>query len=143
MSHELEPNIFPEIVYQDAPAALAWLQKAFGFELGEVIEGPGGSIAHAEMHYGPGTVMPKSASHDATFGTPPSELGGISQTIFVAVEDPDAHCERARAAGAEILIEPFDTDFGARNYACRDPEGHVWGFGTYWPRRARSEVAPR
>ena len=131
------PNIFPEIIYDDAPAALEWLARAFGFELGEVIEGPDGTIAHAEMHYGAGTVMPKSAASDTRFGTSPGALGGVNQTVFVAVEDPDAHYVRAKAAGAEIVMEPTDTDFGARNYAARDPEGHLWGFGDYWPRDRR------
>lgn len=128
------PNIFPEIIYDDAPAALRWLGEAFGFELGEVIAGPNGTVAHAEMHYGAGTIMPKSAPAQTEFGMSPRSLGGNSQYVFVAVEDPDAHCERARAAGAEIVMEPTDTDFGARNYAARDPEGHLWGFGSYWPR---------
>lgn len=106
---------------------------AFGFVLGEVIEGPDGTIAHAEMHYGPGTIMPKSAGEEM-FGRSPRSLGGVSQAVFVAVKDPDSHFARAKAAGAEIVMEPTDMEFGARNYAARDPEGHLWGFGTYWPR---------
>jgi uncharacterized glyoxalase superfamily protein PhnB len=132
------PNIFPEIVYDDAPAAVEWLARAFGFTLGELIPGPHGSIAHAELHYGPGTVMVKSATDDALWGTSPRHLGGISQSVFVAVEDPDAHHERAKAADAEVIMEPTDMDFGARNYAVRDLEGHVCGFGTYWPRDRRA-----
>jgi uncharacterized glyoxalase superfamily protein PhnB len=131
------PNIFPEIIYDDAPAAIEWLTRVFGFVLGELIPGPDGTIAHAEMHYGPGTIMPKSATSDTTFGVSPRSLGGVNQCIFVAVDDPDQHHERAKAGGAEILMAPFDTDFGARNYAARDLEGHVWGFGTYWPRDRR------
>jgi uncharacterized glyoxalase superfamily protein PhnB len=136
------PNIFPEIIYERAPAALVWLARAFGFEQGEVIDGPNGTIAHAEMHYGAGTIMLKSpvqrgelglSAHE--FGQSPQALGGISQTLYVAVEDPDAHCERARTAGAQIVMEPRDTNFGARMYASRDLEGHLWSFGTYWPRR--------
>lgn len=131
------PNIFPEIVYDDAPAAVAWLARAFGFTLGELIPGPDGTIAHAELHYGPGTIMVKSTTREALWGTSPRELGGISQSVFVAVEGPDAHHEQAKAAGAEIVMKPTDMNFGARNYAARDPEGHVWGFGTYWPRDRR------
>jgi len=131
------PNIFPELIYDDAPAALEWLERVFGFVPGEVIPGPDGTIAHAEMHYGTGTIMPKSASSDTVFGMSPRALGGVSQCIFVAVEDPDQHYERAKAGGAEILMAPTDMDFGARNYAARDLEGHVWGFGTYWPRDRR------
>jgi uncharacterized glyoxalase superfamily protein PhnB len=132
------PNIFPEIVYDDAAAAVEWLARAFGFTLGELIPGPGETIAHAELHYGPGTIMVKSATTERLWGSSPRTLGGINQSVFVAVADPDAHHERAQAAGAEIIMAPTDMDFGARNYAARDPEGHVWGFGTYWPRDRRA-----
>jgi uncharacterized glyoxalase superfamily protein PhnB len=131
------PNIFPEIVYDDAQAALEWLANAFGFTLGELIPGPGGTVAHAELHCGPGTIMVKSATTESLWGKSPRTLGGINQSVFVAVEDPDTHYERAKAAGAEIIMKPTDMDFGARNYAARDPEGHIWGFGTYWPRDPR------
>jgi uncharacterized glyoxalase superfamily protein PhnB len=90
------PNIFPEIVYDDAPAAVEWLARAFGFTLGELIPGPDGTIAHAELHYGPGTVMVKSATGEALWGSSPRHVGGISQSVFVAVEDPDAHHEKRR-----------------------------------------------
>ncbi len=93
---EILPNIYPEIVYEDAPAALEWLARVFGFELGEVVEGPNGIVAHAEMHLGPGTIMPKSVG-DEPFGMSPRQLGGVSQSIFVAVDDPDAHYRRTRA----------------------------------------------
>jgi uncharacterized glyoxalase superfamily protein PhnB len=127
------PNIFPEIVYEDAPAALEWLARAFGFTKGEVIEGPDGTIAHAEMHVGFGTIMPKSPMPE--FGMRSVRaLGGIHQCIYVHVDDPDAHCARARAAGAEVVMEPTDMEYGARNYCVRDLEGHLWSFGTYLPR---------
>jgi len=63
------PNIFPELVYDDAPAALEWLSRAFGFVKGEVIKGPNGTIAHAEMHLGAGTIMPKSPMVETEFGS--------------------------------------------------------------------------
>ena len=137
MKPNVIPNIFPEIVYDDAPAALNWLAQAFGFVKGEVIDGPDGSIAHSEMHFGPVTIMPKSPVTE--FGMQsPRTLGGISQCLYVTVENPNAHCERARAAGAEIIMEPTDMDYGARNYMARDIEGHIWCFGTYQP-NSRSE----
>lgn len=67
------------------------------------------------MHYGAGTIMPKSAPADPVFGRSPRTLGGTSQCVFVAVEVPGAHYERAKAAGADSVMEPTDTDFGARN----------------------------
>lgn len=132
------PNLFPEIIYDDPHAALEWLARAFGFAEGEVIEGPNGTIVHAEMHYGQVTIMPKSPMTE--FGMKsPRTLGGISQSLYITVENPDAHCERARAAGAEIMMEPRDMDFGARNYVARDIEGHVWCFGTYQPKPRSNE----
>lgn len=78
--------------------------------------------------------MPKSPMRE--FGlTSPRALNGLSQCLYVAVDDPDAHCARAKAAGAEIVMEPTDMDYGARNYSARDLEGHLWSFGTYWPTR--------
>jgi uncharacterized glyoxalase superfamily protein PhnB len=132
-------NIFPEIVYDDASAALEWLARAFGFVAGEVIEGADGTIAHAEMHYGAGTIMPKSAVADGAFSlTSPRTLQGLSQCLYVTVEDTDAHYDRAKAAGARIVMEPFDTEYGARNYSAYDLEGHLWSFGTYMPRARTS-----
>jgi uncharacterized glyoxalase superfamily protein PhnB len=128
------PSICPEIVYDDCPAALEWLARAFGFERGEVIAGPDGTIAHAEMHLGAGTIMPKSPMPEYGMRSP-RDLGGIHQALYVAVEDPDTHYERARGAGAEIVMAPTDTDYGARNYLVRDPEGHLWCFGNYRPNR--------
>ncbi len=134
------PNIFPELVYDDAAAALEWLGRAFGFIKGEVIDGPNGTIAHAEMHLGAGTIMPKSPMAETEFRMKsPRALGGINQCIYVTVEDPDAHYAHAKAAGAEILMKPFDTDYGARNYSARDPEGHLWSFGNYSPRGGSAE----
>ena len=60
--------------------------------------------------------------------------GQDGKSIYVAVADADIACERARAAGAEILEEPTDRDYGSRDFICRDPEGNVWSFGTYWPK---------
>lgn len=133
MTHDKMTSLFPEIIYDDAHAALDWLTRAFGFAKGEVIDGPNGSIAHSEMHYGDVTIMPKSPMIEWGMKSPRT-LGGISQCLYVTVDDPDAHCSRARAAGAEILMEPRDMEYGARNYIARDLEGHIWCFGTYRPK---------
>lgn len=133
------PNIFPELVYDDAPAAIEWLARAFGFVRGEVIEGPNGTIAHAEMHLGAGTIMPKSPMAEAGIEMKsPRSLGGVSHCSYVAVDNPDAHYARAAAAGAEIVMQPRDMAYGARNYIARDLEGHLWCFGTYRPRASES-----
>ena len=114
------PNVYPFMRFADADAALEWLSRAFGFEEREVYRDAEGVIHHAEISLGPGIVM---------FG----QGDPSSQGVYVAVEDADAHYERAKAAGAEITREIEDTDYGSREYTARDPEGHVWSFGTYRP----------
>ena len=131
-------NVIPSLRYRDAPKAIDWLCSAFGFEKSLVVPGEGDSVVHAQLRFGNGMVMLGTAGkHGGPFDeliTIPSEVGGIgTQSAYVIVEDVDAHCARARAAGAEILIEPADQDYGGRNYVCRDPEGHVWSFGSYDP----------
>jgi uncharacterized glyoxalase superfamily protein PhnB len=116
------PNMFPFMRFRDADAALDWLSRAFGFEEHALYRGDDGTIQHAEMALGPGIIM---------FG--PGDPA--SQGVYVAVDDADAHYERAKAAGAEITRELEDTDYGSREYTARDPEGHVWSFGTYKPER--------
>jgi uncharacterized glyoxalase superfamily protein PhnB len=128
------PDVIPAIRYKDAPAAIEWLEKAFGFERHMVVDGEGGTIEHAELRVGSGMVMLGTAREDDRFNTrTPGELGATTAGIYVIVEDPDAHFEQARAAGAEIVMELTDQNYGSRDYTARDPEGHLWHFGTYRP----------
>jgi len=120
------PTVFPSLVYDDTNAALGFLTAAFGAER-HAAYGGDGTIHHAELRFGNGIVMFGSSRPDA-----PATRGG-GGGIYVVVIDPDAHCARAREAGAEILREPFDTDYGSRDYSAKDPEGNVWHFGTYQP----------
>lgn len=124
------PNIFPSLRYRDAPTAIEWLGEAFGFEKKMVVDGPDDTIAYAELQLGAGMVMLGSESNDDD--RPFGSHAGHGWT-YVAIEDPDAHCERARSAGAEIVMELTDTDYGSRDYSARDPEGNLWSFGTYLP----------
>ena len=123
-------SIFPALRYRNARAAIDWLSKAFGFEATLVVDNPGDSVAHAELKLGDDWVMLGSES-DGTDERLPHKAGGSS--VYVVVPDPDAHHERARSAGAEIVFEPYDTDYGSREYTARDPEGNFWSFGTYRP----------
>ena len=123
MADRKTPNIFPFMRFADPDAALEWLSQAFSFEELVVYRSEDGAVDHAEISLGPGIVM---------FG--PGEPA--SQGVYVAVEDVDAHYERAKAAGAEIVREIENTDYGSREYTARDPEGHVWSFGTYQPEAA-------
>ena len=127
------PHIIPCLRYADAPAAIAWLKKAFGFTETMVVPGPDGTIAHAQLAFGSGMIMLGSAQDDALALKSPCDLGGITQTIYVIVENADAHYARAVLAGAEIVRDLEDTPYGSREYAARDPEGHLWNFGTYRP----------
>jgi uncharacterized glyoxalase superfamily protein PhnB len=123
----VQPNIFPVLRYQDAPAAIAWLGKAFGFETRMEMPGPNGTIAHAELRLGPGAIGISSK-------TPPdgkNPWSTVDQGVYIWVEDPDAHHDRAKAAGATIVLPLKDQDYGSREYSVRDPGGHLWGFGTY------------
>jgi uncharacterized glyoxalase superfamily protein PhnB len=121
------PTLYPSMRYRDAPAAIEFLKRAFGFEEQVVYRNDDGTIAHAQLTYGPSILMLGSDRED-----PYGKRAGQGW-LYVAVEDPDAHCRRARAAGAEVLTELHDTDYGSRDYAARDPEGNVWSFGTYRP----------
>jgi uncharacterized glyoxalase superfamily protein PhnB len=124
------PTFYPILTYRDAEVALDWLQAAFGFALRFRTPGPDGTVAHAELDYGTGVVMLHSGSPASPS---PADWRETLQAVYVAVEDPDGHCKRARAARAEITREPEDTDYGSREYSARDPEGHHWHFGTYRP----------
>jgi len=127
-----KPTLYPTLRYTDAPAAIDWLERAFGFERLAVHAGPDNTVAHAELRYGSGVIMLGSSRPDS-FGRSPRELGGVTGGIYVAVQDPDAHYRRAREAGAEIIRELNDTDYGSREYSAKDPEGYIWSFGTYQP----------
>ena len=129
MSDDSRPNIFPSFKYRDAHAAMGWLERAFGFKRQAVVPGPVGTVAHAELKLGPGAIMLGSAAGPDPLNPWASEPRGV----YVYVEDADAHYERARAAGAEIVRELADTPYGSREYSARDPEGHLWSFGTYYP----------
>src|SRR5262245_38321366 len=120
------PTVFPSLVYDDAAAAVDFLTSAFGAER-HAVYGDNGSVQHAELRMGNGLVMFGSSRGDA------KATRGGGGSIYVVLDDPDAHAARAREAGAEIIREPFDTDYGSREYGAKDPEGNVWYFGTYQP----------
>jgi uncharacterized glyoxalase superfamily protein PhnB len=123
------PAIVPALSYQNPAAALDWLQKAFGFEIEMVIEDDAGNPVHSELRYADGVVM-VGAEWNADTKSPASLGRKCTQTVHMHMtENIDAHCERARKAGAEILQEPATQFYGDRTYRARDPEGHIWTFG--------------
>jgi uncharacterized glyoxalase superfamily protein PhnB len=122
--------IIPTYRYRDALAAIDFLERAFGFERGNVYTGQGpGEVQHAEVRFGDGWIMLGSVRDDGDKSSVPPGAG----TAYVVVDDADALHERAVAAGAEIVRPLHDTDYGSRDFAARDPEGNVWSFGTYAP----------
>lgn len=122
-------SIFPVLKYDDARAAIDFLERAFGFERHAVHEGENGGVAHAELRLGDEYVMLGSTGE----GDDRFNQGAGRYSLYVAVEDPDAHLARASEAGATIERELSDTDYGSREYTARDPEGNLWSFGTYRP----------
>lgn len=123
-------NIAPALIYQDAPAAIEWLETALGFRRRLVVPGPDGTVRHAELTHGPDVLMVSSPRPEQGWRSP-RELGGASATICLVVDDADAACARAVAAGMEITFPLKDQEYGGRDFTGRDPEGHTWSVGTY------------
>jgi PhnB protein len=122
------PSVMPYLLYEDSDAALGFLVDAFGFTEKLRLTDDGGRVNHAEVQMNDGVIM---------LGTPPGDyknpakLGGTTQSVYVYVDDVDAHYQRAKQAGAKIVREPEDQFYGDRNYGVEDPEGHEWYFGTH------------
>lgn len=122
--------------YANARSALDWLERAFGFSPHLVVDGEKpGEITHAQLVLGSAMIMIGSARDDGFGATQvlPGKAGGVTATPYVVIDDVDAHHARAVAAGAEVVSPPTDQDYGGRNYTCKDPEGHLWSFGSYDP----------
>jgi uncharacterized glyoxalase superfamily protein PhnB len=126
-------TIVPCVAYEDAPAAIAWLKSAFGFTEQLVIPGENGTIAHAQLQLQDNLIMLGTAKPELFGMSTPTRLNGTTMSFYIVESDPDAMHARAVAAGATIVRELNDTDYGSREFICRDPEGHLWGFGTYDP----------
>jgi uncharacterized glyoxalase superfamily protein PhnB len=127
------PRLSSSLFYEDAAAAIDWLGRAFDFQVRIKVDGEDGTVTHSELEYGEAVIMVCSVSKEKGYASPRSCGGGNTQSLFLYVDDVDAHCERARAAGAKILKEPTVTDYGEehwadRGYGAEDPEGHRWWF---------------
>ncbi len=123
-------HVYPVLQYRDPGAAIDFLERAFGFELINSHTSDDGTIGYVQMRWGDSPVEfgPETDLGIERFG---SHSG--KGWIYVTVDDPDAHHERAKAAGAAIAMELADQDYGSRDYSARDPEGNLWSFGTYDP----------
>lgn len=129
-------NLIPCLCYRDLPAALEWLCAVFDFERRQVVEDEQAGILHVQLGFGSSLLMlgPVDDAREDRLLSQPDEVGGVAtQGIYVIVTSADALYTKAKAAGAQIVRELKDEDYGGRGFSCRDPEGHLWSFGTYDP----------
>jgi uncharacterized glyoxalase superfamily protein PhnB len=137
MLHDIRA-VVPTMPYHNTVVMVEWLCEAFGFQRRFIVKGEDGTIKHAELTFGESMIMvvPVQDTPFEKLVVHPNQLGGVeTQTCYLVVADVDAHYARAKAKGAEIIFGVRVEDRGGRGYACRDPEGHMWMFGTYDPRR--------
>jgi uncharacterized glyoxalase superfamily protein PhnB len=130
------PAVVPVMRYRDLPAAIGWLCTAFGFEKQRIIVDRNGAISFAQLVYGGSLIMVgavRASAFDKLMKQPDEVGGAETQVCYLFVADLHVHCTRAAAAGAEIVFQLEDRGNGGRSYTCRDPEGHLWNFGTYNP----------
>ncbi len=127
-TNQVAQRFSPVLVYDDGDKAIQFLTEAFGFTEHAVHRTPDGAIAQAVLAYEGGFIgLSERAKGDVSM----FDLGPCA--IYVVVKDPDAHHDRAVAAGADVIYPLTDQDYGSRDYAVRDSEGFVWCFGTYVP----------
>jgi uncharacterized glyoxalase superfamily protein PhnB len=131
-------TIVPSLRYRNALAAIDWLVTAFGFEKQAVFVAPDNTtVMHAQLTFGNGMIMLGSVDNSGEFGkfmVQPDEIG-LRETngTYLIVKDADAVRATAKAAGAEMVLDIRDMDYGGRAFTCRDLEGHFWSIGTYDP----------
>lgn len=137
--------VIPTVRYRDVPKAVEWLCRAFGMQVHRVVTDADGAPCYAELTVGSGMLM-VAPIEDTPFGklmVQPDEIGGVeTQVCYLCVANTRTHYKRAKAAGAVILLDPDNETNKGRGYSCRDPEGHVWNFGTYDPWTSQPRLAP-
>jgi uncharacterized glyoxalase superfamily protein PhnB len=123
-------TISSAVFYEDAGAAIDWLERVLGFKTRLRVDGDGGEVIHSELALGESTLMVSSPKR--AYWKSPKQLGGAgTQSLMIFVTGIDAHCARARAAGGKVTAEPesknYGDDYGTnRSYELEDPEGHRW-----------------
>ena len=113
-------TVIPVLIYPDVREAVSWLGEAFGFVERVRI----GEDHRSQLSFGDGAVIIGDIRKERR----PPRAGEVTHSVMVRVDDVDAHCERARAHGARVLMEPTDFEYGERQYAAEDPAGHHWTF---------------
>lgn len=127
------PRISSCLYYENGNAAIDWLCHAFGFEVRLKVENDDGRVEHSELVFGEGVIMVGEPKPHQSNALTPKQAGGGTQSVMVYVDDVDAHCRRAEAAGAKITTPPKTSDYGEdywtdRSYGCEDLGGHHWWF---------------
>lgn len=136
MSQQTRGNIIPGMRYRDAPAAIDWLCRAFGFSRHLVVPDEDGGIAHAQLALGNGMIMLGSYRDEGEYDRLvrlPEDAGGSTQAAYIVIEEIEDHYQRAVEAGARVVYELAEQDYGGKLYSALDPEGHLWNFGSYDP----------
>lgn len=132
-------RVYPALRYRDASAAIAWLERAFGFVTSARHDGPDGTVAHAELVLGESMIMLGTGAEDLQ--QPPDSPRSARVTLYVAVEDVDRLHAHAQAAGADVS-DLIEQEYGSRDFHTRDLEGNHWTFGTYDPQAAAASPEP-
>lgn len=138
------PHLMPLMRYRDLAEAMGWLERAFGFEKQIAVSDSDGEVIYGQMTYR-GSLMMMGAVRETDLDKlmrQPDEVGGVeTQSCYIVVNDADEHYARAIDAGAEIVLEIKSDGLGRRGYSCRDPQGHIWNFGTYNPGKGLQPLA--
>jgi uncharacterized glyoxalase superfamily protein PhnB len=124
-----QSTVIPVLIYPDVREAVEWLGAAFG-----VVERVRiGENHRAQLRFGEGAVIVGDVRGERR----PPRPGEVTHSVMVRVDDATAHCERAKAQGARIVMEPTDFEYGERQYTAEDPAGHQWTFS-----ETLADVAP-
>lgn len=128
-------NVIPGMRYRDALVMIDWLCRAFGFEKKAVYADDKGVVMHAELTLGNGMIMIGSTANPSSgLHKQPSDIGGFeTQMPSLIVSDCDAVYATAKSAGAEMVLDLREMEYGGKSFTCRDPEGHIWNIGSYNP----------
>jgi uncharacterized glyoxalase superfamily protein PhnB len=129
--------LIPSVRYVDAHAAIAWLERVFGFTRHAVYDGPDGTVAHAELRFGNGMIMLGSATNPSPlkhmYATPAEIDGRVTSPLYLVAADCEPVWQRAQAAGARIVMELREMEYGGKAFSVLDPEGYLWSVGEYDP----------
>lgn len=129
-------TMIPGLRYSNAASAIEWLCTTLGFEKLLIVPGEDETIVHAQLKLGSGIIMVSSEINNE-FGRhikPPSKVENVNtQSPYIYIEDIDEHYLHAKSSGADIVIELREEEYGGKIYLVRDPEGHLWSFGSYDP----------